>query len=363
MSYKESFLIPKSSFLTITNKKQARKKKNNDEDHKKASIKKRAHFPKKKKQLASDTNAHKLKADQPAIGLLKKRSRLNRLSKARNERLFRKEMIARNQTVSAGYNPEDERKSFFHFFPREDHHIIHRVLDILSKYSDKISWDSKSYEVTFSGKFYPETSLIDMLNFLLDNGVSYRSAEINSRIPRHIEKLIDIFKDYFKIRDANLLPNYIAFHPDRVNRVYRFRVDRNARMFERTAPRPVKRKRQSLGASPELVQSKRRTTTTLTRNDPGYNEDEEILVTRSEPTKKNIFKQVWGSAQRLFGSPVHKSTPFDAQAPKRDALNFDISDDEEEDNNQTVVQQIEQVSPRKLRDRTKIKAAERLSPD
>ena len=360
MSYKESFLIPKSAFLTVT--KQQERKKINDDDRKKRSTKKKqeAHFPNKRKrgrkQLTSDTSAHKLKPDHQrkgAFSTLKKRSRLNRLSKARNERLFRKAMIDNSPSVSAGTtNPTDERKSFFHFFPREDHHIIHRVLDILSKYSDKISWDAKSYEVTFSGKFYPETSLIDMLNFLLDNGVSFRSEEENSRIPKHIEKLLDIFKDYFNIRDINLLPNYIAFDAVRVNRVYKFRMGKNARMFERTMPKTDKKrkyKRRSFGASPDFVR------TILTEDDPEYEEEEEILFQPAKRQKRPTLTQ--SAPSKLIKPPAsppkYQSTPHPVAALGK--LYF--SDDEDDDGDETVIDQMEKFSPivKRLRDRGNIK--------
>lgn len=375
MSYKESVLIPKSSFITISKKPNDSEKKSRK---RKASPPPKLKKVKKRKPLSNTmTEARKSRANKrkATINTLKKRSRLNKLSKERSERLLARAIKPNEGLVSASTTIAEDRKSLYRFFPRQDHHIIHRVMDILSKYSDRITWDNKSYEVTFSGKFYPETSLIDMLNYLLDNGSSFRTEEGESHIPKEIEKLLAIFKDYFDIKTLKVLPNYIPFDATRVNKVVEYRILKNSQTFRKTVGKSVKRNRLSLGASPALAQPdfddddddneitfKKDDMRRWIRNKIQDPTDSPILP-RSDPIKRTkLISRFAATPERTpptftTSTARRTDTPWSAPTP--------VSNDYFNDNDLTVRQQLDEEEPpprRKLRERKKIKPAKKYSP-
>ena len=151
MSFKESILIPKAVFLDLKEKLEKGEVGGGEEKKKKKKS-----TPKKKKAKTTEENKKKKKSKISDADLIKYYRKLNKGDKIESKK-------DATEFLSV-FKPEYE---ILKNFPKEEHHVIFRIMKIVWENSDIIKYNPKSFEVTIHGFFYSNSHLIEILSYLI----------------------------------------------------------------------------------------------------------------------------------------------------------------------------------------------------
>ncbi len=202
MSFVESILIPKSSFLDIKEKLNNKNKKNNNNVVVNTSTPKKTRKKKKKTTTTNDDN--KINEDVK-----------NRLEFAK--RIYKKQTRQQKnfgqKPTHVGYKPEYD---ILRFFPKDESYVVFRIMKIIWENKSIINYDMDTYELTIKGKFYPNSSLVDILSYLIgiqqDKYLTSRhlwaSNEKNIIIPEASYEFVQALTEVLHLENIKQLTQY-----------------------------------------------------------------------------------------------------------------------------------------------------------
>jgi hypothetical protein len=205
MSYKESFLIPKSTFISLEEKIKVPKKKATTK-REKSPINNKIKSLKEvyKKQRGNKQVVNELKNNKPETSII----------------------------------PGNISK----LFPREDQFTVWRIVDVINK-SDKISVNPDTFELTIKGTFYGQSNLVDILSYFLGNADQFLSADPNNevvtapgfkiQVPRAALPFALTLSEILKVPTHSLKSFFRTFDSNRFDKVVAELSEKNIKAIEK----------------------------------------------------------------------------------------------------------------------------------
>ena len=86
--------------------------------------------------------------------------------------------------------PRDE-ETILKMFPIHSQHKVYRLLKLIKKHKSLINWDPETYELNIFGKHYPDSNIVDIMAYLIGMG------QKGSKYPYLTDKFLNVLQNTF----------------------------------------------------------------------------------------------------------------------------------------------------------------------
>jgi hypothetical protein len=138
----------------------------------------------------------------------------------------RRHSYAKNIGATSGLLKEtssitsQDEQDLLSMFPPETQFKVKRLLLLLRKHSNLVTWDPKTYELTIFGKHYPKSNIIDIISYLLGMNVQgkWMSEDEEHNFPRQTNTFVRVLQ---KALEGGTVEDYGFLNPDKFHQAAR----------------------------------------------------------------------------------------------------------------------------------------------
>jgi hypothetical protein len=193
-TYTESIVIPKQTFLRL-----------------KKEVEERSVDDNKQAGGGSDLSS-------PAVvGEDSKQAQFRKFLEEKRRHSYVKNVGATSGLLKeASITPQDEQ-DLLTMFPPETQFKVKRLLLLLRRHSNLVTWDPKTYELTIFGKHYPKSNIIDIISYLLGMNVQgkWMSEDEEHNFPRQTNTFVQVLQ---KALEGGTVEDYGFLNPDKFHK-------------------------------------------------------------------------------------------------------------------------------------------------